>query len=101
LTPGVSERVPRPMCARAPEEAPLLQGEPANGPMMLPDIVLCVCCIVYQIYPYLGQVNTQMGPMTLPDIGHNARVSDFPEIDKIPDHPDRYALVVGRSSRSE
>jgi|LauGreDrversion4_2_1035121.scaffolds.fasta_scaffold1532749_1 hypothetical protein len=38
FTPGVSERVPRPMCARAPEEAPLLQGEPAEmGPMTLFD----------------------------------------------------------------
>ena len=35
-----------------------------------------------------------MGPMTLPDIGHNARVSDFPEIDKIPDHPDREVLFL-------
>ena len=119
------------------------------------DIVLCIYCIVYQIYPYLwsgehtngtndaagycivyilycvpnipifvvrctqkwdqlrcwilycvyivlcikythiwGQVNTQMGPMTLPDIGHNTHVSDFPEIDKIPDHPDREVLFV-------
>ena len=28
-----------------------------------------------------------MGPMTLPDISHNSRVSDFPEIDQLPDHP--------------
>lgn len=54
------------------------------------------CALALQKKLRYSKVNTQMGPMTLPEIGHNAEF-EFPEIDQIPDHPDREVLFLEAS----
>jgi hypothetical protein len=59
------------------------------------------CSLALQKKLRYSRINTQMGPMTLPEIAHNyhstsgrSLATDFPEIDKLPDHPDREVLFV-------
>ena len=58
------------------------------------------CGLALQKCVKYDAVSTQMGQLTMTDISHNwhtnagALASDFPEIDQLPDHPDRQVLFV-------